>query len=367
MTGYEYDKHTAIDPKTVKVGDRVIPQNYRETGLPTALKNLGETTVTWVGGRTENCEVVHGTLIEVEGSSAKYGYEWFRPAERETYLLVDGSEVEGARYWLYSEANDRWEPFYLAKDTEDGRDDRPEDWADLDFQSQGGAPWQGFDEGAEEIANRFGIEVGSADPEPTVLQASLTHETSRQYARNATSARSLTSEQNAILNAAADGKEIDVVAFRKAATAALSLASTRAGQSMGRRVFAKEARHLIYWADAIIDNHIKGLPAYETGERSPKIARLQADLDHVIEEHRKVEEAAAQSNRDLLKLQSVAAEAQKQIDALLKDREEGIRNLAEARRDRDIAGDVIEVIVERLETSDKGFALGYWQGRLDSE
>lgn len=117
----------------------------------------------------------------------------------------------------------------------------------------------------------------SGEEEPKGLRATLQHDTSREYAEHATS-RLLPAWANDTLKAAAAGQEVDVVEFRKAATQALSLAATRAGQSPLRRRYTKEARHLIYWADAIIDNHLAGLPVYEGGPRSPKIAELRNEI-----------------------------------------------------------------------------------------
>jgi hypothetical protein len=114
----------------------------------------------------------------------------------------------------------------------------------------------------------------------TRIVATLPHDTARQYADNARS-RTLPVAVNDILRDAANGQEVDVVEFRKAATAALSLAATRAGQSMARREWTKQARHLIYWADAIIDQHVQGLPIYEAGARSPKIRSLEETLQSV--------------------------------------------------------------------------------------
>lgn len=123
--------------------------------------------------------------------------------------------------------------------------------------------------------------LSGARGEPEVTspgpKAALTHDTSREYADSARS-RLLPEWADDALKAAAAGEEVDVVEFRKAATQALSLAATRAGQSPIRRRFTKEARHLIYWADAIIDNHIAGLPVYEGGPRSPKIAELRNEI-----------------------------------------------------------------------------------------
>lgn len=111
--------------------------------------------------------------------------------------------------------------------------------------------------------------------------------TAETYALQATSQKLLTDEQNRLLRLAARGQEVDVVEFRKAATAALSAASTRAGASPARREFAKEARHLIYWADAIIEAALDELPAFEPGERSRKVEELSTEvvrLRHLIDE-----------------------------------------------------------------------------------
>jgi hypothetical protein len=113
----------------------------------------------------------------------------------------------------------------------------------------------------------------------TTITAALQHDVSKAYAEKATS-RLLKAEHNEVLLRAAASEEVDVVLFRKAATAALSLAATRAGQSMARRDWTREARHLIYWADAIIDQHVEGLPVYEKGARSPRIAELEREVEH---------------------------------------------------------------------------------------
>lgn len=147
--------------------------------------------------------------------------------------------------------------------------------------------WVSYDNPAD---NPLGFVGGNWSPEYLVKlspeaseiksgpRATLVHDTSREYALNARSRKALPEWVNDVLTAAGKGEEVDVVEFRKAATQALSLASTRAGQSMGRRQWAREARHLIYWADAILDNHLKGLPVYEGGPRSPKIAELRNEI-----------------------------------------------------------------------------------------
>ena len=146
-------------------------------------------------------------------------------------------------------------------------------------------------------------------PAPS-LKASLTHDTSREYADHALS-RSLPPWANEILAAAANGEKVDVVEFRKAATQALSLAATRAGQ--GRRQWTREARHLIYWADAIIDNHLKGIPPYEGGPRSPRIFALEQEISHL-------KQAAADERRRLCN----------EINDLQESRRKAIQNVQDA-------------------------------------
>lgn len=107
---------------------------------------------------------------------------------------------------------------------------------------------------------------------------SLPSATAETYAANSTSVKLLDNEQNAVLFTAARGEAVDVVEFRKAATAALSAAATRAGSSPGRREYTKMARHLIYWADAIIEGALDELPTFEPGERSRKVQELQDEV-----------------------------------------------------------------------------------------
>lgn len=143
--------------------------------------------------------------------------------------------------------------------------------------------------------------------------------TAETYAAHATSVRLLTDEQNIILFQGAQGQEVDVVEFRKAATAALSAAATRAGDSPSRRTFAKEARHLIHWADAIIEAALDELPAFEPGERSRKVEELSTEvvrLRSLIDE----QSEGMLGAKDELNVQVTRAEVLKgQVDALKRD------------------------------------------------
>lgn len=132
-----------------------------------------------------------------------------------------------------------------------------------------------------EFGSSWFVPVGEGDSSPTanggVIPFTLTKDTSREYALKSNS-RSLVEDQRRVLDAAAKGEEVDAVSFRKAVTAALSLAATRHGQSMGRREYTKMARHLLYIVDAVIDNALAGLPPVEPGQRSPKIRQQEQEI-----------------------------------------------------------------------------------------
>jgi hypothetical protein len=138
----------------------------------------------------------------------------------------------------------------------------------------------GFMVRVEDVNDEFGSDwfVYAEAPGRDIIPFSLTKETSRQYALHQKSKR-LDEEQNLVLDEAGNGREVDAVEFRKAVTAALSLAATRAGQSMGRREWTKECRHLLYIVDAVLDNALAGLPPVDPGTRSPKIAEQSQEID----------------------------------------------------------------------------------------
>lgn len=191
----------------------------------------------------------------------------------------------------------------------------------------------------------------------------LTHETSREYALRSNS-RSLPEEQRRILDAAAKGEEVDVFEFRKAATAALSLAATRAGQSMGRREFTKMARHLIYWADAILENHLDGLPVYAEGDRSRAVESLKRDVNSLTEAVTTTQAALDQQTEHVRKVTSERDEAQEQV-RLLVDRASN----AEAALERALAAaagriqrDIFNYALSLLSLDDQQRVAGYADG-----
>ena len=213
------------------------------------------------------------------------------------------------------------------------------------------------------------------------ILAALGHETSKEYAAKARS-RILPPWANAVLLAASEGKEVDVVKFRKAATQALSAAATRAGQSMGRRAWTREARHLIYWADAIIDNHIAGLPPYEGGPRSPRIAELSLEVEHAglvnqsltrdltdareklrvsQQERSHLTQAASDERRRLCKqYDDLKAAANDEVSRLLEVAGKRDTLLAETVAERDVLASVVNYIVGALGETDRARVFGYW-------
>lgn len=197
-------------------------------------------------------------------------------------------------------------------------------------------------------------------------------DTGRRYALHARS-RNLTTEQNNILTRAGNGHAVDVVAFRKAVTAALSLAATRAGQSMARREWTREARHLLYWADAIIDNHLAGLPTYEPGQRSPRIAELELEVEHAGVVNQSL-------TSDLTTLKQAASDERRRLCAEIDDAKATVNRIkVQANKAIDDANAEIKQVVEArrkdheelsglyLEVNSAHAALEYAFGLLNDE
>lgn len=238
-----------------------------------------------------------------------------------------------------------------------------------------------FDDAALSSAGAWSAEVLELNADPVIpparIRATLPSDTAKAYAGKARS-RLLSEPFNEVLTDAADGREIDVVQFRKAVTAALSLAATRAGQSMARRTWTKEARHLIYWADAIIDQHVLGLPIYEAGARSPRITELKAEVERLRAEGSPAVSKALRDAKDALDHQK------RQIDSIsgafrqyksVADAEVTRLNeivggatkaLAEVEGERDTIASVLAYVVQHGDPLLVSRVLGYWDGLEDA-
>lgn len=227
---------------------------------------------------------------------------------------------------------------------------------------------------------------GQPVDKPVIIAATLKHDTAKVYAGRARSSKLLEPEHNDILEAASKGQEVDVVAFRKAVTASFSAAATRYGQSPKRREATKELRHLAYWADAIIDQHIQGLPIYEAGPRSAKIRDLQAensDLKARVVDHEKSLRAKAGESEALALAARDVANAKGEIDRLtefLQETQAAHRAAVEARdtvtvdaakrvedaeRERDTLASVLLYVTSLAPSDVQARTIGYWEGLED--
>lgn len=154
------------------------------------------------------------------------------------------------------------------------------------------------------------------------LVCALPHQTARDYACESVSNRALPPAVNGILLDAAAGYPVDVLKLRKAATAALDLARTRGKDRPASAEYARKARHLIHWADALIQQEVDQLPTWEPGARSPRIAELEEELRM----------ARAERDSVLIDLHGAGIE----LDAL---REQNARYVAElGKTDQHLAG-----------------------------
>lgn len=95
-------------------------------------------------------------------------------------------------------------------------------------------------------------------PDKTGVANRLTNSQERNYAHQATS-RILPAWVNSILDDAAKGKTFDAWVFQCALTHVLSIAATRDGQSMGRRVWTRQARTLAHANQAVLQEALANL------------------------------------------------------------------------------------------------------------
>lgn len=155
-------------------------------------------------------------------------------------------------------------------------------------------------------------------------------------------------------------------------------------------VYTKECRHLLYWADAIIDQHVQGLPIYEGGARSPRIAELEAEVSRLKSEGSdEVREAlsTAKSTIDSLNerlsvaqrnLENSIGESSVVIDRIKRNLTAEIADLTgqnsdlttklqEAERTTHVLGAVLVYVAEIIEDETTlANLLGYWTGIDDA-
>jgi len=158
----------------------------------------------------------------------------------------------------------------------------------------------------------------------------------RAYAGHAVS-RILEDRDNEVLRAAADGESVDAYDLNRAVLAAMRSASTRLGQSSGRRVMATEFAHLGHIVQAVLENHADNLPGYAPGERSRALAELKAEVASSLAEARREIEHAGTVNQsltqDLTTLKQAASDERRrlcgEIDTLRSNLSQTIREANE--------------------------------------
>lgn len=145
--------------------------------------------------------------------------------------------------------------------------------------------------------------------------------TAREYAARARS-RVLPSDANEVFDAAAAGEKVNVLALNAALPKAFSAAATRYGQSPARRQATKELRHLSHIATSTIANIVNGLPPVESGQRSPRIAELEAEVAAL-----KAQAKADCPCEDSVAVGAAIAEAKDEVDKQVRLREEAEANV----------------------------------------
>lgn len=244
---------------------------------------------------------LHGTIVDtyVEGVEGTYRVEWDTPPAEDVrrcsdphggawgptslHLLArleDGTEVGyGDRVMFADDSASRYlddgirsEGLTVIVDHVERRDgggwmiDLKRESAPFD--NEDGDEHKGF-------GHEFFLAAPVSDKEPEVEESGRpaidfsgdSRATAREYAKDANS-KVLKADHRAILEEVRCGATVDAVALNEALVAAMRAATTRDGQSTARRERAKRIAHLHHITQAVLENAIDGLPAYEQGQRS---------------------------------------------------------------------------------------------------
>lgn len=174
---------------------------------------------------------------------------------------------------------------------------------------------------------------------PTVDFSGPSRETAREYAKAADS-RILNDDSRKVLKAAAKGKQVDAYALNEAVLDAMRAATTRHGQSMGRRHLATKVAYLGHITQAVLDAHADGLPTYDdTGVRSRKIETLQGEIaalktagEHSIEVNQALTRDLTNARNERYTLTQAASDERRRLCAEI----DALQNTVKmAARDRD--------------------------------
>lgn len=163
--------------------------------------------------------------------------------------------------------------------------------------------------------------------------------------------RILDAKHNDILQAAEAGESVDAYALNEAVTAAMRSATTRLGQSSGRRAMAKKFAHLAHIVQAVLENHADNLPGYEPGARS----RITEEVKGALLEAKREVEHAGTVNQGLTQDLTAARDQREHM-------------AAEARSLREEIDTVRDNLAQTIrEANEFEAALAYAKGFLDEE
>lgn len=180
------------------------------------------------------------------------------------------------------------------------------------------------------------------------LPITLEHPLDKTYAEDLIT-RVIPDWANKTLRAAASGREVSAWDLHCALDQALSAAATRGATSPQRRIHTREARHLIYKCDAVIEAHLAGLEPVDPGARSPRIAELSREVENL---RREIDENHAQAVAEGATLQAT-------IDDLL----ERLSHLDDVHTR---TAKVLEYAVSHLDDLGRAKVEGYTEGLRDA-
>lgn len=210
------------------------------------------------------------------------------------------------------------------------------------------------------------------DPEtgrPTIDFSDADRDRSKaRMAARAAQSRVLDAEHNAVLQQVIDGERVDAYALNAALTQAMSAAATRHGQSMGRRDLTRQIRHLAYIVQAVLENHADGLPAMESGARSPRIKALEIEIEHAGVVNQSLTADLTKLRQERSDLTQAASDERRrlcgQIDSLVDVANKRDALLAETVADRDLLAEVVAYAFEGMTACQQQRVLGFMDARL---
>jgi hypothetical protein len=148
------------------------------------------------------------------------------------------------------------------------------------------------------------------------------YETARKYA-SALVSRIHETRTNDALQAIEAGAKVDAYEILAVLPDAFSVIATRFGQSQDRREATKKARHLAHIANAVVQNHADGLPAYAEGDRSRAVEEAKQALAVAKDEI----DALVADRRTQIEQVDILSAANAGLAEQVEDRETVIRRL----------------------------------------